>query len=304
MGTPEFAVPCLDILIKNFDVVGVFTQPDRPKGRGKKMAMSAVKERALADELPVFQPEKIRKSQELEDLKALKPDVIVVVAYGQLLSQEILDIPQDGCINVHASLLPKLRGAAPINWSIVNGDKVTGVSTQYMVKKLDAGDVIETLETEITENMTAGELHDILSNLGKDIILSTVKKIEAGTSVRTPQDDEAHTYAPKMDKDLSIIDFKKTAQEVHDLVRGFNPWPVAHTSISNGKLKVYRTLLTDIKSNGETGQITHVDKSGIFVNCSDYQLKLTEIQMPNKKRMTVEAFILGNSIEIGTKLGE
>lgn len=303
MGTPEFAVPCLDILIEHYDVQAVFTQPDRPKGRGKKLAMSAVKERALVDDIKVYQPEKIKKSDEVNILKELQPDVIVVVAYGQLLSQEILDIPKLGCINVHASLLPKLRGAAPINWSIVNGDKESGVTTQYMVRGLDKGDVIQKMTVDIPENMTAGELLDQLSEKGKHLILRTLKAIEKGDLQRTPQDDEQSTYAPLMNKEIAIVDWTKSAQEVHDLIRGFNPWPIATTLIEGQKMKLYTSRLTTLKTMGAPGEVVTASKEGLFVNCGDVQLKLMEIQMPNKKRMLIERFILGNSIKDGTILG-
>lgn len=304
MGTPDFAVPCLDILIKNFDVQAVFTQPDRPKGRGKKLAISEVKERALASDIPVYQPEKIRKSEEIEVLKSLNPDIIVVVAYGQLLSQEILDIPKFGCINVHASLLPKYRGAAPINWVIVNGEKETGVTTQYMVKKLDAGDVIHKEVVSITPEMTAGELYGILSDMGKNIILKTVNEIDKGIIRRQAQDESLTCYAPLMDKEMAIIDWTKTALEINCLIRGFNPWPIATTTIDGGKLKLFTSTVTDIKSSAKPGEIVKVSKEGIYVSCSDVLLLLSELQMPNKKRMTVESYILGNDIKEGTILGE
>lgn len=303
MGTPQFAVPCLDVLIKNHDVVGVYTQPDRPKGRGKKLAMSAIKERALEDDIPVYQPEKIRISDALEVLEELNPDVIVVVAYGQILPQSILDLPKYGCINVHASLLPKLRGAAPINWSIVNGHEVTGVTTMYMAKGIDTGDMIQKSKTPIPQTMTAGELHDVLSDLGKDLILKTLAAFETGDFTRTPQDHDASTHAPMMDKSVAVIRFDKTAQEVHNQIRGFNPWPVATTTVDGDKMKCFKSFVTDEQSTGTPGEIVKVTKEGIFVNCSDVQLCITEIQMPNKKRVNVEQYILGNTIETGLVLG-
>lgn len=304
MGTPEFAVPCLDILIENYTVQAVFTQPDRPKGRGKKLAMSAVKERAIQDDIPVYQPEKIKKSDEIQILKDLKPDVIVVVAYGQFLSQEILDIPKLGCINVHASLLPKYRGAAPINWSIVNGESETGVTTMYMARGMDTGDMIQKSSLEITEFMTAGELHDLLSDQGKHLILKTLKAIEAGDLSRTPQDDALSSHAPMMDKTLAVVDWSKAAKDIHNLIRGFNPWPIATTLIHGEKMKLYTSEVTDLERDGAPGEIVSVSKEGLFVNCKDVQLKLKEIQMPNKKRMPIETFILGNTIDTNTKLGE
>jgi len=303
MGTPEFAVPCLDILEKHFDVQAVFTQPDRPKGRGKKLAMSAVKERALLSDIPVYQPEKIKKSDDVNTLKALAPDVIVVVAYGQLLSQEILDIPKFGCINVHASLFPKLRGAAPLNFAIVNGEKVSGVTTQYMVRKLDEGDMIDKIEVEITDDMTTGELHDILSLKGGDLILKTLQDIDAGNIHRTPQDHAESTYAPKMDKEMAVINWSNSAWDIHNLIRGFNPWPIATTLYQGSKMKVFKsTVLDEVASS--PGEIIRVSSEGVVVDCLDKRLLIQEIQMPNKKRMPVSAYILGNSFEIGVKLGE
>ncbi|MBI9011657.1 MAG: methionyl-tRNA formyltransferase [Clostridiales bacterium] len=304
MGTPEFAVPCLEVLIQNFEVSAVFTQPDRPKGRGKKLAMSAVKEHALKYDIPVYQPEKIKKSDDIDVLKALAPDLIVVVAYGQLLSQEILDIPKMGCINVHASLLPKLRGAAPINFAIVNGDAVSGVTTQYMVRKLDAGDMIDKITVDIPMDMTAGMLHDALSSKGGEVIMKTVLDIQNGIVNRTPQIDEESTYAPLMDKEMAVIDWNKSAFEIHNLIRGFNPWPVATTMIHGEKMKVFMTEILESNSTGKAGEVVSVSGEGIVVNCHDKQLLLKEIQMPNKKRMTVSQYILGNTIETGIQLGE
>jgi methionyl-tRNA formyltransferase len=304
MGTPQFAVPCLDILIEHYDVTAVFTQPDRPKGRGKQVAMSAVKERALIDHIPVYQPEKIKTPQMVQILKDLKPDVVVVVAYGQLLSQEILDIPKHGCINVHASLLPKYRGAAPINWVIVNGETESGVTTMYMAKGLDTGDMIMKSQVDIPLHMTGGQLHDLLSEKGKYLILRTLKAIEKNEITREVQNDDLSSYAPLLDKEVSIIDWSKTALEVHNLVRGFNPWPIATTTLEQKKMKVFKTEPTNLQSKGQPGQIVSVTKEGIFVNCKDHQLKIQEIQMPNKKRMTVEAFILGNPLKKGIVLGE
>ncbi|MBN2796729.1 MAG: methionyl-tRNA formyltransferase [Clostridia bacterium] len=304
MGTPEFAVPCLDILIEHYNVSAVFTQPDRPKGRGKQLAMSAVKERALKDNIPVYQPEKIKTPEMVKILRDLNPDVIVVVAYGQLLSQEILDIPPSGCINVHASLLPKYRGAAPINWAIVNGETESGVTTMYMAKGLDTGDMIMKSKVDIPLQMTGGELHDALSEKGKFLILRTLKAIERNEVEREPQDDALSSYAPLLDKEVSIINWEKSCLEVHNLVRGFNPWPIATTTFENEKMKIYRTEPTEIKAKGRPGQVVSVSKEGIFVNCADFQLKIIEIQMPNKKRMTVEAFILGHDLKKGIVLGE
>lgn len=304
MGTPEFAVPCLEELAKSYQIQAVFTQPDRRKGRGKKMAMSAVKESALSLDIPVYQPEKIKKSEEVNLLRDLAPDVIVVVAYGQLLSQEILDIPKLGCINVHASLLPKYRGAAPANFAILRGEKESGVTTQYMVKKLDAGDVIDKLTVDIPIDMTAGGLLDELSSKGSELILKTLKDIENGIINRTPQIDEESTYAPLMDKEMALVKWENSSFDVHNLIRAFNPWPIATTTLNGEKMKLYITEMVDEKSAGLPGQIAEVNADGILVNCGDKKLLIKEMQMPNKKRMTVSQYILGHTIDIGTILGE
>lgn len=303
MGTPGFAVPCLDQLIKNFGVEAVFTQPDRPKGRGKKLAMSAVKERALEDNIPVIQPEKIKKSDAADYLRALQPDVIVVVAYGQLLSQELLDIPKYGCINVHASLLPKYRGAAPINFAILNGETVTGVTTMYMVKQLDAGDMIDKAEVAITEDMTAGQLHDLLSVAGGDLIVKTINDLKNGVVNRTAQVEADMTYAPLMDKEMAVIDWTKPAQDIHNQIRAFNPWPTATSTLDKMKMKVFTSTVVT-KDHATPGQVLEVSNEGILVACGQDSLLIKEIQLPNKKRMAVSQYILGNDIKIGTILGE
>lgn len=304
MGTPDFAVPCLDVLIKEHEVLAVFTQPDRKKGRGKKIAMSPVKERALLDDISVYQPEKIKKSEDINTLKELSPDVIVVVAYGQILSQEILDIPKFGCINVHASLLPEYRGAAPINFAIVDNKKESGVTTMFMEKGLDTGDMIHKVAVDITSTMTAGELHDILCIKGSEVILKTLKSLEEDSCPREKQNDELSSYAPMMDKEMSIIDWNKTSISINALIRGFNPWPIATSTIKGEKIKIFESTITELTSTGKNGEIVDVNNEGIFVNCNDNILKITEIQMPNKKRMTVKNYILGNNIDKGLILGE
>jgi len=303
MGTPDFAVPCLKVLVDKYDVVAVFTQPDRRKGRGKKVAMSPVKECALEHNIAVYQPEKIKKSDDIQVLKDLEPDLVIVVAYGQLLSQEILDIPKLGCINVHASLLPKYRGAAPANFAIVNGEKESGVTTQYMVKKLDAGDMIDKITVDIPMDMNTGMLLDELSAKGGDLILKTISDIENGIINRTAQIDEESTYAPLMDKEMAVIQWENSALSVHNQIRGFNPWPIATTTLHGEKMKVFRTELLDLDSDGNAGEIVSATPDGITINCGDKQLLITDIQLPNKKRMTVSQYILGHPIENGTILG-
>jgi methionyl-tRNA formyltransferase len=304
MGTPDFAVPCLEAVLQHYEVIGVFTQPDRPQGRGKKIQMSAVKQVALENNLEIFQPEKIRTKESREIIEALKPDVIVVVAYGQLISQKILDIPKYGCINVHASLLPYYRGAAPMNWALVNGEKKTGVTTMYMVKALDAGPMLHRLEVDIDDNMTTGELHDILSVKGSQLIIKTLKALEKGQLESVNQNEEEATHAPLMDKKMAEIDWLDKAENIHNLIRGFNPWPVAYTYYEGDKMKIFKSERTELKAKGLPGRVASVSKEGIFVNALDKQIKLIEVQLPNKKRMHVRDFILGHSLTKGDGLGE
>jgi len=313
MGTPEFAVKTLEKCIEHHEVIAVFTQPDKPKGRGNKMTPSEVKVVAQNHEIPVYQPIRIRKEDWPIQIRALQPDVIVVVAYGQILSQEILDIPKYGCINVHASLLPKYRGAAPINWAIVKGEEVSGVTTMQMDVGLDTGDMLLKTEVAIDDMMTAQELHDILSLKGADLLIDTLNNLQNGSLIKEKQDNEISTYAMMLNKDLAKIDWNKTAKEIHNQVRGFNPWPVAHTSIMGDVLKIYKTkpwsresFLQEVVSipleQAHVGEIIHVNKTGIFVNTGEGILRLDEIQVGSNKRMATQAFLLGHSIDIGTVL--
>ena len=251
MGTPDIAATCLTRLLEEkFDVVGVYTQPDRPKGRGMKMVYSPVKEVALAHDLPVFQPENFREDETVEQLAQLQPDVVAVVAYGRILPQRVLDIPKHGCINIHASLLPKYRGSAPYQWAVINGDKVTGVSAQHMVWEMDAGDVIDAAKTEIGENETAGELLDRLAVLGAQLLCKTLNRVRSGEECcGQPQDPNCVTYAPMLDKSLCPIDWNMTAQQVHDRVRGLHPWPVATAEIGGTKFKIHSTVIVEGKAD-------------------------------------------------------
>lgn len=306
MGTPEFAVPCLEALIEQkHDIVAVVTQPDRAKDRGKKMAPPAVKIRAEEAGIPVYQPERIKSGEFVETLRALKPDAMVVVAFGQLLSQEILDIPPYGCINVHASLLPQYRGAAPINWCIINGEQKTGVTTMYMDKGLDTGDMIIKKELEISENETAGELHDRLMLLGASVLSETMELIQKGNAPRIPQDSNKATYAPIMDKRLGSIDWAKPAQDIRNLIRGTYPWPGAY-SIYNGKVfKIFAAEMVDNDTpNVNPGCISRVDKNSITAACGKGSLRISELQFQNEKRMAVEAYLRGHEILEGTVLGQ
>lgn len=304
MGTPDIAVPCLQKIIdEKYDILGVVTQPDKPKGRGKKLGMSPVKELAIENNIPVYQPIKARDEEFIDTMKSLNPDVVVVVAFGQILPKEILEIPKLGCINVHVSLLPKYRGAAPINWVIINGEEKTGVTTMYMDEGLDTGDMILKTEVNLDENITAGELHDKMMNIGAETLKETLKLIEEGTAPREVQNHEEFSYAPIMNKSLGNIDFSKNAMEIHNLVRGVNPWPSAYTTYNGVTMKIWKTKVLDEESTKNAGTIIDVNKDGIKVSTKDKVLLIEEIQMPNKKRMLVGEYIKGNTIETGLVLG-
>lgn len=303
MGTPEISVKTLEKIIEEgHEISAVVTQPDRPKGRGKKMMMSPVKELAIKHGLKVLQPEKASNPEFVEEIKSINPDLIVVIAYGQILRKNILEIPKYGCVNVHVSLLPKLRGAAPINWTIINGDSKTGVTTMFMDEGLDTGDIIMKKEFDLNDEITAGELHDWMMEEGAKLLVKTVKAIEDGNYTRTKQDDSQSTYAPMMDKNLGHIDFSKKAVDIHNLVRGTVPWPGAWCNSDYGKIKVWKTKVLEKSHNGKYGEVLNVDKKGIEVACGENTLLIIDIQMPNKKRMPVCEFIKGNSIEKGTIL--
>ncbi|PBE75145.1 methionyl-tRNA formyltransferase [Clostridioides difficile] len=304
MGTPDIAVPCLQKIIdEKYEILGIVTQPDKPKGRGKKLGMSPVKELAIENNIPVYQPVKARDKEFIDKIKSLNPDVIVVVAFGQILPKEILEIPKLGCINVHVSLLPKYRGAAPINWVIINGEEKTGVTTMYMDEGLDTGDMILKTEVNLDENITAGELHDKMMNIGAETLKETLRLIEEGNAPREVQNHEEFSYAPIMNKSLGNIDFSKSAREIHNLVRGVNPWPSAYTTYNDVIMKVWKTKVLDEKSTKDVGTIIDVSKDGIKVSTIDNVLLIEEIQMPNKKRMLVGEYIKGNTIETGLVLG-
>lgn len=304
MGTPDIAVGCLQKIIdEKHDIIGVVTQPDKPVGRGKKMGMPPVKELALKYDLPVYQPIKARDEEFVKIIKDLNPDLIVVVAFGQILPKSILDIPKFGCVNVHVSLLPKYRGAAPINWVIINGEDKTGVTTMYMDEGLDTGDMILTSEFELNDEITAGELHDIMKVEGAKVLKETIDLIEKGEAPRIPQNHDEFTYAPMMNKTLGQIDFSKSAKEIHNLVRGVNPWPSAYTTYKGQTMKIWKTKVLSEASDKAPGTILKVDKEGIRVSTKDNVILISEIQMPGKKRVLVEEYIKGNSIETNEILG-
>ncbi|MEG0855060.1 MAG: methionyl-tRNA formyltransferase [Terrisporobacter sp.] len=304
MGTPDISKGCLEKLInEKREVIGVVTQADKPIGRGKKMGMPPVKELALKHDIPVYQPIKARDEEFINTLKEINPDVIVVVAYGQILPKALLDIPKLGCINVHVSLLPKYRGAAPINWVIINGEKKTGVTTMYMNEGLDTGDIILQSEFSLDDEITAGELHDIMMEEGGNILIETLSQMESGCAPRIPQNHDEFSYAPMMNKALGNLDFTKTAKEIHDLVRGVNPWPSAYTTYEEKTMKIWKTKVLNENSTKECGTILKVDKDGIRVATKEKVLLIEEIQMPNKKRVAVGEYIKGNKIEENTILG-
>ena len=304
MGTPDIAVGCLQKIIdEKHEILGVVTQPDKPVGRGKKMGMPPVKELALKYDILVYQPIKARDEEFVQVLRELNPDLIVVVAFGQILPKSILDIPKLGCVNVHVSLLPKYRGAAPINWVIINGEEKTGVTTMYMDEGLDTGDMILTSEFALDDEITAGELHDIMKEEGALLLKQTIDLIAKGEAPRIPQNHEEFTYAPMMNKTLGQIDFSKSAKEIHNLVRGVNPWPSAYTTYKGQTMKVWKTNVLNETSDKHPGTILKVDKEGIRVSTKDNVLLIKEIQMPGKKRVLVEEYIKGNSIETNEILG-
>ncbi|MBM6833320.1 methionyl-tRNA formyltransferase [Megamonas hypermegale] len=301
MGTPDFAVPCLDKLHQNYNVTAVITQPDRPKGRGQHLAKSPVKVYAEEHNLPVYQPEKIKTAEFTEKLRQMQPDLIIVVAFGQILSQEILDIPKFGCINVHASLLPRWRGAAPIHWSIIGGDTETGVTTMYMDAGLDTGDMILKAKTVITPEMTTAQLHDALMMQGADLLIETIQSIENGTVSREKQDDSLSCYAKMLNNDNCRIDWTKSAQEIHDLVRGLNSWPIAYTTLNGKKFKIWQTKIVDADTTGKTpGQIIDLTKKGIIVATGNGAIELLQIQPPNKAKMPASSYINGHRQELSS----
>ena len=303
MGTPDFAVPCLDKLHQNYNVTAVITQPDRPKGRGQHLAKSPVKVYAEEHNLPVYQPEKIKTAEFTEKLRQMQPDLIIVVAFGQILSQEILDIPKFGCINVHASLLPRWRGAAPIHWSIIGGDTETGVTTMYMDAGLDTGDMILKAKTVITPEMTTAQLHDALMMQGADLLIETIQSIENGTVSREKQDGSLSCYAKMLNNDNCRIDWTKSAQEIHDLVRGLNSWPIAYTTLNGKKFKIWQTKIVDADTTGKTpGQIIDLTKKGIIVATGNGAIELLQIQPPNKAKMPASSYINGHRQELSSDI--
>lgn len=302
MGTPDFAVPSLQALIDaGHDVCAVYTQPDKPQGRKQILTAPPVKTLALEHDIPVFQPNTLKNEDEQARLRELAPEVIIVVAYGKLLPKAVLDIPPHGCINVHGSLLPRWRGAAPIQWAVIAGDEMAGVTTMQMAEGLDTGDMLLTYETKVGEKETAGELFDRLAQSGAELLTQTLVKLDEITP--RPQDDAQSCYAHMLDKQMAVIDWSKSAHEIDCLIRGLNPWPIALTTLSGERLKVFAAEKAN--GNGEPGTVLEADpKKGLTVACGEGALKLTEIQLVGGKRMKATDFLRGHSLEVGVKLGE
>ena len=304
MGTPDFAVPSIRALVEaGHHVCGAFTQPDKPKNRGMKLQPTPVKEFCLERDIPVFQPTKLRDGTALAQIQELAPELIVVAAYGRILPDEILDYPAKGCINVHSSLLPRYRGAAPINWAILNGDAVSGVTIMHMATELDAGDIISQVETPIDPNETVEALHDRLADLGAKLLVETVKKIEAGTATRTPQDPALVTFAPMLSRELSPMDWSRSARQLHDQVRGLIPWPAAVTELGGVRCKVCTTKVCDESTETAAGTVVKADKKGLKIACGGGTvLEICELQPDGKKRMAANAFLLGKPIPEGSSV--
>lgn len=300
MGTPDFAVPSLQALIDaGHDVCAVYTQPDKPQGRKQILTAPPVKTLALEHDIPVFQPNTLKNEDEQARLRELAPEVIIVVAYGKLLPKAVLDIPPHGCINVHGSLLPRWRGAAPIQWAVIAGDEMAGVTTMQMAEGLDTGDMLLTYETKVGEKETAGELFDRLAQSGAELLTQTLVKLDEITP--RPQDDAQSCYAHMLDKQMAVIDWSKSAYEIDCLIRGLNPWPIALTTLSGERLKVFAA--EKAAGNGEPGTVLEADpKKGLTVACGEGALKLIEIQLVGGKRMKATDFLRGHVIEVGTKL--
>ena len=296
MGTPEIAATCLKkIIADGFEVVGVYTQPDRPKGRGMKLVFPPVKEVAIGAGIPVLQPENFREDETVEALRALRPDVVAVVAYGRILPQRVLDLVPGGFINIHASVLPQYRGSAPYQWAVLDGLKETGVSAQFMVHAMDAGDVVGVAKTPIGPDETAGELLDRLAVLGAELLSETLMKYERGTLTAVPQDERKVTFAPMLDKSMCPIDWNKTAQQVHDQVRGLHPWPVATMELKGKKFKVHATKI--VPGSGTPGEILGLTKTGLRIACGTGAVEITSLQAEGGKRMAAPDYFRGHPLE-------
>lgn len=303
MGTPDFAVPSLKGLIKKYHVKAVFTQPDRPKGRGKKLTFSKVKEVALKSNIEIFQPIKLKDERDMiQKIKDINPDFIIVVAFGQLLTKEVLDIPKYGCINLHGSLLPKYRGAAPIQWSIIKGEKISGNTTMLMDEGLDTGDILLKDEVKITEDMTAGELFDILKDRGVKLLIDTIEGIKGNEIIGKKQSNDETFYAKMLNKDIARINWEDSAENINNLIKGLNPWPIAFTEYKEKPMKIYSAKVLKEVYNKEPGTIVSANKEGLRISCKNSTLLVKLIQFPNGKPLTIEQYINGNKFEENIKV--
>ena len=300
MGTPDISATCLKkILADGFEVVGVYTQPDRPKGRGMKLVASPVKEIALAHGIPVFQPENFKSEEAVAELAALAPDVCAVVAYGRILPQRVLDIPAKGCINIHTSLLPAYRGSAPYQWAVLDGLTETGVSSMYLAAGMDSGDIIDAAKTPIGENETAGELLDRLAVLGAQLLSKTLRRMAQGDVPGTPQDESRVSYAPMLDKSMCPIDWNRPAQAIHNQVRGLHPWPVATAQIGGTKFKIHQTVLVQEKTGKAPGTPIELNKQGLRMACGDGTvIEIRSLQAEGGKRMAAPDYFRGHPLEL------
>ncbi len=301
MGTPDFAVPSLEALLNaGHEICGVFTQPDKPKNRGMKLQAPPVKEFALAHDIPVFQPESVKDGTAMEQIRTLEPELIAVAAYGRILPVDILEYPVYGCINVHSSLLPKYRGSAPIHWAILNGDEESGVTIMHMAKAMDAGDIIAQAATPIDPNETVETLHDRLAQMGAKLLVEVVGQLKNGTATRTPQDESMVTYAPMLSRELSPLDWTRTARQLHDQVRGLIPWPATTTDIIGGQpVKIFEVEETGVATNAAPGTIVAAGKQGIDIACGDgVLLRIKQLQAQGGKRMAAADYLRGHPINI------
>ncbi|MBA4547512.1 methionyl-tRNA formyltransferase [Thermoactinomyces intermedius] len=307
MGTPDFAVPSLRVLLEEkeqVEVIGVVTQPDRPKGRKKVLTPPPVKVEALNHDLPVFQPQKLRSEEGIRRVLELQPDLIVTAAYGQILPEPVLEAPKYGCINVHASLLPKYRGGAPIHHAIINGEKETGVTIMYMVKALDAGDMLLQRAIPITSEDNVGTMHDKLANLGAELLKEVLPSILDGTVQAVPQDDEQATFAPNITREDEKIDWKRSARELDCQIRGLCPWPVAYTMWKGKPFKIWKASVVNEETQDEPGTVIRLDADGIVVATGNGMLRLTEVQPSGKKPMSAKQFINGRQMKAGDRFGD
>lgn len=303
MGTPDFAVPSLKALVEaGHEIRGVFTQPDKPKNRGMKLQTTPVKEYALSVGLPVFQPAKLRDGEALGILKGLEPELIAVAAYGKILPVDILELPRLGCVNVHSSLLPRYRGAAPINWAILNGEDETGVTIMVMAEGMDTGDILAQRATPIRIDENAAQLFDRLAQMGAELLVETVAGIEAGTVKAVPQDESGASHAPMLSRELSPMDWNRTARQLHDQVRGLYPWPAATAVVDGVRCKILRTVLAEDAGGQAPGTVIQADKKGLRVACGSGTLEILELQPDGKKAMAASAFLMGHPIRTGTVL--